>query len=81
MAKDTQTTAPVQPEISESEQITIRKEKLARMQAAGNDPFLQTTFPVNAWSGEIVESFTDPEEGEEPRQVYCRPHYQLARYG
>ena len=69
MAKDTQTTAPVQPEISESEQITIRKEKLARMQAAGNDPFLQTTFPVNAWSGEIVESFTDPEEGEEPRQV------------
>jgi len=70
MAKENQNAAAAaQPQISESEQITIRKEKLARMQAAGKDPFVLTTFPVNAYSGEIVANFVDPEEGEEPRRV------------
>ncbi len=47
---------------SESEQITIRKEKLEMMRAEGKDPFLVTTFDVKDYAKEIKESFVDGSE-------------------
>ena len=47
---------------SESEQITIRKEKLEMMRAEGRDPFLVTTFDVKDYAKEIKESFVDGSE-------------------
>ena len=49
-------------EISESEQISIRKEKLAAMKAEGNDPFTVTTYDVTAYSDQIKKEFTDDPE-------------------
>ncbi|MBR3353894.1 MAG: lysine--tRNA ligase [Oscillospiraceae bacterium] len=47
---------------SESEQITIRKEKLEMMRAEGKDPFLVTTYDVKNYAKEIKESFADGSE-------------------
>ena len=48
---------PQQPEQELSEQRRVRREKLAALQAAGEDPFQQTRYPVNAHSTEIQENF------------------------
>lgn len=47
---------------SESEQITIRKEKLEMMRAEGMDPFRVTTYDVKNYAKEIKESFVDGSE-------------------
>ena len=50
-------------EISESEQISIRKEKLAAMKAEGTDPFTVTTYDVTAYAEDIKKQFSeDPEK-------------------
>ncbi len=56
-----QKNAPQQPELSEL--LKIRRDKLAELQAAGEDPFQQTKFDWDATSQQIKENF-DAMEGK-----------------
>lgn len=52
------------PEISEkelNEQMQIRREKLAALNEAGKNPFLQTKYPVDAASTDIIARFEETE--------------------
>ena len=51
------------PELDLSEQTRVRREKLAALQAAGEDPFRQTRFDWNATSEQIKSHF-DAMEGQ-----------------
>ncbi len=51
-----------QAEMSLSDQMQIRREKLAALQAEGRDPFVQTKYEVSAYSAQIKENF-DTMEG------------------
>lgn len=51
------------PELDLSEQTRVRREKLAALQAAGEDPFHQTRFDWNATSEQIKSHF-DAMEGQ-----------------
>ena len=51
------------PELDLSEQTRVRREKLAALQAAGEDPFRQTRFDWNATSEQIKSNF-DAMEGQ-----------------
>ena len=55
-----------QPELDLSEQRKVRREKLAALQAAGQDPFQQTHFDYTATSAQIKEHF-DEMEGQPVR--------------
>lgn len=48
-------------EQNESELIAIRKEKLAKLKAEGNDPFVVTSFDVTATSNEIKNNYSEHE--------------------
>ena len=37
----------------------MRRQKLADLQAAGNDPFTLTKFPQDAYSADLKEEFKD----------------------
>ena len=50
-----------QPEQELSEQRRVRREKLAALQAAGEDPFQQTRFDWDATSAQIKEHFDEME--------------------
>lgn len=52
-----------------SEQEQIRRNSLEQMRQLGIEPYPAAEFPVNARTAEIKESFTDPAEGEAPREV------------
>ena len=39
--------------LSESEQVQVRRQKLADLQAAGRDPFTLTKFPQDAYSADL----------------------------
>ena len=41
--------------LSESEQVQVRRQKLADLQAAGQDPFTLTKFPQDAYSADLKE--------------------------
>jgi len=45
------------PELSETDQIRVRREKLAQLQQEGNDPFRLTSFHVTAESAGIKANF------------------------
>ncbi len=45
-----------------SELLQIRRDKLAAAVAAGKNPFEQTSYPVDAYAAEIVDSFNDEDE-------------------
>ena len=49
------------PEVSYSDQVRIRREKLAQLQQEGRDPFRQTKFVVSAYSTQIKEHFDEME--------------------
>ena len=56
--------------LSESEQVQVRRQKLADLQAAGNDPFTLTKFPQDAYSADLKEEYKDlPNETDSGRQV------------
>ena len=56
--------------LSESEQVQVRRQKLADLQAAGNDPFTLTKFPQDAYSAYLKEEFKDlPNETDSGKQV------------
>ena len=46
-----------QPELSLNDQMHIRREKLAALQAEGRDPFVQTKFDLNADSAAIKADY------------------------
>ena len=52
-----------QPELSLSEQTRIRREKLATLQAEGENPFAVTRFDWDATSQQIKDNF-DAMEGK-----------------
>ena len=55
---------------SESEQVQVRRQKLADLQAAGHDPFTLTKFPQDAYSADLKEEFKDlPNETDSGKQV------------
>ena len=49
---------------SESEQVKVRRQKLADLCAAGQDPFTITKYPQDAYSADLKQAFADlaPEE-------------------
>ena len=49
------------PEVSYSDQVRIRREKLTQLQQEGRDPFRQTKFIVSAYSTQIKEHFDEME--------------------
>ncbi|MEG1720992.1 MAG: lysine--tRNA ligase, partial [Pseudoflavonifractor sp.] len=53
---------PPEQELSLSELLQIKRDKLSELQAAGNDPFQITKFAVSAHSEEIKNKF-DAMEG------------------
>ena len=52
-----------------SEQEIVRRQNMEALRSMGIEPYPAAEFPTNAFSTEIRESFSDPEEGEEPREV------------
>lgn len=42
--------------LSESEQVQVRRQKLADLQAAGHDPFTLTKYPQDAYSADLRPS-------------------------
>ena len=52
-----------------SEQEIVRRQNMEALRSMGIEPYPAAEFPTNAFSAEIRESFSDPEEGEEPREV------------
>jgi lysyl-tRNA synthetase class 2 len=55
---------------SESEQVQVRCQKLADLQAAGQDPFTITKFPQDAYSSDLKEEFADlPNETDSGKKV------------
>ncbi|MCF0150870.1 MAG: lysine--tRNA ligase, partial [Firmicutes bacterium] len=58
------------PQISESEQFLIRKEKLQNLQAEGRNPYVITKFDQDAFSADLKKEFAHLEnEQEAGRQV------------
>ena len=56
--------------LSESEQVQVRRQKLADLQAAGNDPITLTKFPQDAYSADLKEEFKDlPNETDSGKLV------------
>ena len=63
------------PAVSESEQVAVRRQKLAELQAAGADPFTITKYPQDAYSAGIKAEFADlPAETDSGKVVHvaCR---------
>ena len=61
---------PAQNGLSESEQVKVRRQKLADLCAAGNDPYTITKFDQNAFSEDLKKEFADLEaEGESGKIV------------
>lgn len=52
-----------------SEQVAVRREKLAELQEAGSDPYQINTWPQDAFAQEAKDNFTDVPEGETGRLV------------
>jgi len=44
---------------TESEQVQVRRQKLADLQAAGQDPFVQTKYPQDAHSADLKAEFAE----------------------
>ena len=61
----------------------MRRQKLADLQAAGNDPFTLTKFPQDAYSADLKEEFKDlPNETDSGKKVGSgRPYDVQARHG
>ena len=56
--------------LSESEQVQVRRQKLADLQAAGHDPVTPTKYPPDAYSADLKEEFKDlPNETDSGKQV------------
>lgn len=55
---DNKTNQQMEPSVEEfSEQVRIRRDKLSQLKESGHDPYLLTTFDVNATAKEINSQF------------------------
>ena len=55
---------------SESEQVQVRRQKLADLQAAGQDPFVLTKYPQDAYSADLKAEFAElPNEADAGKTV------------
>ena len=61
MAQETRNETQQAPEVSLGDQIKVRREKLAQLQAEGHDPFQLTKFVCTATAQEIKEHFDEME--------------------
>ena len=59
----------VQNGMSESEQVKVRRQKLADLCAAGNDPYTITKFDQNAYSEDLKAEFADLEPEAESGKI------------
>ncbi len=58
------------PELNLSEQAQVRRDKLAALCAAGNDPFTVTKYPVDSYSEDVKAEFADlPQETDSDKVV------------
>ena len=69
MEQNENTTNARQPENgaaepSYSELVAVRREKLAALQQAGQDPFERTSWPQSDYAQPVKDAFVDPAEGE-----------------
>ena len=56
--------------LSESEQVQVRRQKLADLQAAGHDPFTLTKYPQDSYSADLKAEFADlPNETDSGKTV------------
>jgi len=62
MAEEKKNNQPQQEEVSLSDLLQIRRDKLTELQENGNDPFLITRYPVTHHSEEIKANFETLEE-------------------
>ncbi len=60
---------PAQNGMSESEQVKVRRQKLADLCAAGNDPYTITKFDQNAFSEDLKKEFADLESEAESGKI------------
>ena len=60
---------PAQNGMSESEQVKIRRQKLADLCAAGNDPYTITKYDQNAFSEQLKAEFADLEPEAESGKI------------
>ena len=63
MSEQNVQTPVVEQDINEI--LQIRRDKLAKLQAEGNNPFEITKFDKTHSSKQIIDNFVDPVEGEE----------------
>ncbi len=61
-----------------SELLQIRRDKLEALRADGKDPFVLTSYPVDACAKSVRENFVDAEEGAEESAPEDAPHVHLA---
>ena len=54
-----------------NEQIRVRREKLAALQADGRDPFTLTSYPVDHYAAGIKEQYASPEPEQETGVTVC----------
>lgn len=68
--RNTDFAAQASSEPSLPEQAAVRRQKLAELRAAGQDPFTLTRYPQNAWSSDLqVEYAQLPPEAQTDRRV------------
>ena len=71
MAEQQKNNPPAQNGPSESEQVRVRRQKLADLCAAGSDPFTITKYPQDAYSEDLKQAFAGLEpEAESGRIVH-----------
>ena len=66
--------------LSESEQVQVRRQKLADLQAAGHDPFTLTKYPQDAYSADLKAEFADlPNETDSGKTDTVESHTHVGK--
>ncbi len=68
-----------QAEMPVSEQAQVRRDKLAALCAAGNDPFTITKYPVDAYSTDIKRDFADLDAEQDSGKVVALAGRMMAK--
>ena len=68
---DGQAQAAQQTQQEYNQLVAVRRQKLADLQAAGNDPFQQTKYPVDSFAGTIKEQYAHLEPEQETGAIVC----------
>ena len=68
---DGQAQAAQQTQQEYNQLVAVRRQKLADLQAAGNDPFQLTKYPVDSFAGAIKEQYAHLEPEQETGSIVC----------